>query len=338
MFVTRSQQARWRRAGLALLAAAALTAIMAGCGLKAASQFIPPAEAGTVKPIPALDGVELTVGSKDFTEQLILGKIAVILLDVAGATVTDNTNIQGSNAARKALEGGSIDLYWEYTGTSWISYNTHTKPIKNQQRQWQVVHDEDIKENGVKWLPAADLNNTYALAVREEEAKNLDVQKLSDLEGLDTSDLTFCVESEFANRDDGFPGMLETYGMSLKQGGGKKVIPSGNVRNMETGVVYTATDKGTCNFGEVFTTDGRIKGLGLRVLEDDKQFFPNYNVAVTINEETYKQHPQLAQVFEGVTNELTNDEMAVLTSQVDMEGADPAIVARDWLKEKGFVT
>ena len=319
---------------VAMMAAATMMLTMGGCiGLKAADAFVPPAKPGTVEPVPELEGVPLTVGSKDFTEQLILGKMAVILLDVAGADVTDNTNIQGSNAARKALESGSIDLYWEYTGTSWISYNTHENPIRDQKKQWQVVHDEDEKKNGVVWLPYAELNNTYAYAIRVEKAEELGITKLSQLKDLPTDELTFCVESEFASRNDGFSGSLKTYGVPL----GSKVSRD-NVRNLETGVIYTATDKGTCNFGEVFTTDGRIKGLGLRVLEDDKSFFPNYNAAVTVNEETYKQHPEIAEVFAGVTKKLTNEEMSVLTAQVDMEGADPAIVARDWLKKEGFVS
>lgn len=329
-----AHRSRLGRALVAMATTAALVFTMSGCiGLKSADAFIPPASAGTVKPMPALKDAQIVVGSKDFTEQLILGKMAVILLQVAGADVVDNTNIQGSNAARKALETGSIDLYWEYTGTSWISYNQHENPIRDQQEQWEAVRKEDAEKNGIVWLPPAELNNTYAFAIREEKAKELGVTKLSDLKSLPKSELTFCVESEFASRNDGFPGALKTYGIPLGS-----AVPRDNVRNLDTGVVYTATDKGTCNFGEVFTTDGRIKGLGLRVLEDDKHFFPNYNVAVTINAETYEKYPELKQLFEGVTNELTNEEMAVLTAKVDMEGADPAIVARDWLKQKGFVS
>lgn len=318
---------------VAMVAAATMALTMGGCiGLRSADAFIPPASAGSVKPIAALKGAPLTVGSKDFTEQLILGKMAVVLLTVAGAQVKDNTNIQGSNAARKALETGSIDLYWEYTGTSWISYNQHEDPITDQQKLWEAVRDEDAQKNGVNWLPAASLNNTYAFAIRDEKAKQLGITKMSELKDLPEKELTFCVESEFASRNDGFPGALKTYGIPLET-----KVPRGNVRNLETGVIYTATDKGTCNFGEVFTTDGRIKGLGLTVLEDDEKFFPLYNVAVTINSKTYEKYPELAQVFEEVTKKLTNEEMAVLTAQVDMEGADPAIVARDWLRKEGFV-
>jgi osmoprotectant transport system substrate-binding protein len=321
------------RVPTAVVVAITLVLTMTGCiGLSSASSFIPGANPGSVKPIPSLKGVQLTVGSKDFTEQLILGKMAVILLKVAGADVVDKTNIQGSNAVRKAQQSGAIDIAWEYTGTSWISYNGHENPIRNQQKQWQVVHDEDVKHN-IQWLPMAPLNDTYAFGIRAAEAKKLGVKNLSDLAKLPTKDLTFCVESEFASRNDGFPGALKTYGIPL----GSKVSRS-NVHNLDTGVVYTATAKGTCNFGEVFTTDGRIKGLNLTVLADDKHFFPNYNVAVNVYQPIYKKHPEIAKVFAGVTKKLTNNEMAVMTAKVDMQGADPAIVAHDWLKKEGFIS
>ncbi|MBO0827845.1 MAG: glycine betaine ABC transporter substrate-binding protein [Streptosporangiales bacterium] len=321
------------RAPVALVVSLTLALTMTGCiGLSSASSFVPGANPGSVKAVPSLKGVTLTVGSKDFTEQLILGKMAVILLRVAGADVVDKTNIQGSNAVRKAQESGAIDIAWEYTGTSWISYNGHENPIRDQQKQWQVVHDEDLRHN-IQWLPMAPLNDTYAFGVRAAEAKKLGVTKLSDLSKLSTKDLSFCVESEFASRNDGFPGALRTYGIPL----GSKVSRS-NVHNLDTGVVYTATAKGTCNFGEVFTTDGRINGLHLTVLADDKHFFPNYNVAVNVYEPIYKKHPEIAKVFDGVTKKLTNEQMAVMTAQVDMEGADPAIVAHDWLKKNGFVS
>lgn len=321
------------RAVAALVMVTALTAAASGCGLKAASQFVPDAGPGTIKPIPALKDVHAVVGSKDFTEQLILGKMATIALKVAGAEVVDNTNILGSNSARQALERNSINLYWEYTGTSWISYNQKTKPIPDSQKMWEAVEKLDGEKNNVVWLPPAELNNTYAFAIREDKAKELGVEKLTDMAKLPEDELTFCVESEFASRDDGFQGVLKHYGIPL----GKKVSRD-NVRTMDVGVVYTATDKGTCNFGEVFTTDGRIGGLGLSVLDDDKDFFPKYNVAMTINSDWYAENPEARELFEPLTAALTNDEMLKLTEQVDIEGRDPANVALDWMVDKGFVT
>ena len=107
---------------------------------------------------------------------------------------------------------------------------------------------------------------------------------------------------------------------------------------LDTGVVYTATADGDCNFGEVFTTDGRIPALNLRVLEDDKQFFPLYNLTEVINSELLAAHPELAEIFAQLNPKVTNEVMLTLNAKVDNDGEDPALVARDWLVEEGLLT
>ena len=104
------------------------------------------------------------------------------------------------------------------------------------------------------------------------------------------------------------------------------------VTNLDTGVIYTATANGTCNFGEVFTTDGRIPGLDLRVLEDDREFFPLYNLSFVAKTSFLEKHPEVADLFDQVLSKLTNEVMLELNAKVDVEREDPAIVARDWLK------
>lgn len=318
-----------RASAVALLLVVSVLA--AGCGLKSAKQFTPAAEPGSVTPMPELEGAEIIVGSKDFTEQLILGKMAVILLRVAGADVVDQTGIAGSVAMRQALLSGDVDVNWEYTGTAWISYLGHTKPVSGREVQWKAVREEDAR-NGLEWYEPAPMNNTYAFAVRADAARRLGVSKLSDLSSLPPKELTFCVDSEFASRNDGFEPMLETYGLPLGE-----AVPRRNVRIKESGVIYDATARGRCNFGEVFTTDGRIKALDLVVLDDDKGFFPNYNVAFNLRSEIAKRYPQLRQVIEPVTAELTTEVMQDLNARVDVDGEDPGLVARDWLRSKGFV-
>jgi osmoprotectant transport system substrate-binding protein len=174
------------------------------------------------------------------------------------------------------------------------------------------------------------MNNTYAMAIREAEAQRLGVTKLSDLSRLNKSDLTFCVESEFASRNDGFVPMLQTYGLTRED--------LGHITHLDTGVIYTATANGDCNFGEVFTTDGRIPALNLRVLEDDKQFFPLYNLTEVIETDLLTAHPELAEIFAQLNPKLTNETMMTLNAKVDSEGDDPALVARDWLIQQGLLT
>ncbi|MET9021627.1 glycine betaine ABC transporter substrate-binding protein [Actinopolymorpha sp. NPDC004070] len=330
----RSRPRLGRRAPVRAVALVVLAGLLlaSGCGLKGASQFAPAADPGSIKPEPSLKDARIVVGSKDFTEQLILGKMAVIALRTAGADVVDQTNITGSVAVRQALLRGDVDANWEYTGTAWISYLGKTKPVIGREAQWKAVRQDDLAKHHLEWFAPAPMNNTYAFAIRSEEAKKLGVSKLSDLKKLPKKDLTFCVESEFASRDDGFEPMLKTYGVPL----GSKV-PRGNIRTMSTGVVYDATDKGRCNFGEVFTTDGRIKALDLKVLADDKHFFPNYNVAFNVREDIARKYPRLRAVMEPLTAKLTTATMLELNAKVDVDGEDPGLVARDWMRAKGFV-
>jgi osmoprotectant transport system substrate-binding protein len=322
-----TSRARKLVAGVAALSACAL--LLTGCGLRSASGAVLAANPGSIQRYKSLEGVHLTVAAKDFTEQLILGNMMSTVLSTAGADITNLTNTPGSFGVRQAVLKGDVDVSPEYTGTGWINYLGHTKPIKGSKAQYQAVYQADLK-NGLTWLPPAPMNNTYAFAIRESKAKQLDITKLSQLKKLPKKELTFCVESEFAKRNDGFIPMLKTYDLSKAK--------IAKATNLDTGVIYTATaEGGTCNFGEVFTTDGRIPGLHLRVLEDDKQFFPLYNVTEVVQTSTLKKYPAISEIFAKINPKLTNATMLKLNAKVDVAGGDPAIVAKDWLVKEGFV-
>lgn len=321
---------RARRGAVALLTAPLL---LAGCGLQAANQYTPEAEPGSIGPVDGAQGVELVVGAKNFTEQLILGKVAVIALQTAGFDVLDRTNIPGSVPVRTGSTSGEIDMNWEYTGTAWLTYLNEPEGIPDREEQYEAVREADLA-NGLTWLPPAEMNNTYAFAIRSEAAQELGVASLSDLADLPVEERTFCVEAEFASRNDGFVPMLETYDIPLGEPDG---VPRDNVATLDTGAVYTATDQGACNFGEVFTTDGRIESLDLTVLEDDRQFFPAYNVAPVVYTDTLDAHPELADVFGQITPLITDDVMIELNRRVDVDGEEPVDVALDWMRSEGLV-
>ena len=266
---------------LALVLAVVVGLSLGGCGLRSASGAVLAAKPGAIKHYDSLTGAKITVAAKDFTEQLILGNMLSIILAAAGADVTNLTNTPGSFGVRQAMLNGDANISPEYTGTGWINYLGNEQPIKDSKQQWLAVDDAD-KKNNLTWLPPAPMNNTYAFAIRESEAERLNVTKLSDLARLSKNDLTFCVESEFASRNDGFVPMLKAYGLS-RDG-------IGTVTNLDTGVIYTATAHGDCNFGEVFTTDGRIPSLKLRVLDDDRHFFPLYNLTEVVNGDLLRAH------------------------------------------------
>jgi osmoprotectant transport system substrate-binding protein len=279
-----------------------------------------------------LSGAEFTVGSKEFTEQLVLGEIARIALENAGATVNDEIGLAGTAIVRQALEAGEIDLYWEYTGTGWITLLGETEPVAGSDEQYDAVAERDLEENGIRWLPPAPFDNTYAIAVHEAAADELDVTTISDVGRLldeDPDQATFCIASEFATRDDGLPGLEEHYDFSF---------PEGNLVMLDEGAIYSeVADRTNCNLGEVFATDGRIAFLDLVVLEDDQEFFPVYNPSVTVREETFEEHPELEELFGEIASRLETETMQELNERVDEGGEFPDEVAEDWLRSEGFI-
>ncbi|MFC9762191.1 glycine betaine ABC transporter substrate-binding protein [Rhodococcus jostii] len=318
------------------IAATAVTlcgVLAASCGLESGGALPLSVEPGSIQPVPELEGVKITVGSKDFTEQVTLGYIIEFALSAAGADVRDLTNIQGSNSTRDAQLDGQIDVTYEYTGTGWINYLGNEIPIPDPTAQFEAVRDEDLDSNGMVWVDPAPMNNTYALAMSRQTAEETGITTLSeygDLVNRDPAAATTCVETEFNVRQDGFPGMAAKYGFDPARA---------NRQILQTGIIYQATADGTqCKFGEVFTTDGRIIALDLVLLDDDRQFFPKYNPAITMRKDFAEAHPQVAEVMAPISAALTNEEITELNRRVDVEGEEPADVARDWLVQKGFVT
>ena len=288
-------------------------------------------KSGSIQKVDALNGAKLTVGSKDFDEQLLLGQVAIVALQAAGATPVDKTNIQGSNNTRLALTGGDIDLYWEYTGTGWISYLKNTKPIDDSQKQFDAVVKADAK-NGITWWDRAPANNTYALAQTQATLDKYGVKTLSDYAALakkNPAAASICIESEFQSRDDGLPGVKKAYGFKL---------PGKSEHLLDTAVVYTELNKGgTCNFGEVYETDGRVPSLKLNVLQDNKQFFPIYNPAISLRSDVAKKYPGLEALFKPIADKLTTEKLSALNKQVSVDGKKPRAVAQEWMRSEGFI-
>lgn len=291
-----------------------------------------PAAEGSLAQDYDLSGAELTVGSKEFTEQLVLGHIARIALEEAGASVNDEIGLAGTAIVREALLAGEIDLYWEYTGTGWITHLGETEPVEGADAQYEAVAERDLEENGIRWLEPGPFDNTYAVAVHESAAEELDLSELSDLQGLldeNPEEATFCIASEFATRDDGLPGMEEHYGIEFSED---------NLVMLDEGAIYSeVAQRDNCNLGMVFATDGRIAALDLEVLEDDQDFFPAYNPSVTVRDDVYQEWPDLGDMFPEIAAQLDTETMQDLNARVDDGGEFPEEVAEDWLRSEGFV-
>ncbi|MEU0533857.1 glycine betaine ABC transporter substrate-binding protein [Amycolatopsis tolypomycina] len=313
-----------------LAVVALLGVTLSSCGLTV-NQAVPyDIKPGSIQPIPALQGVKITVGSKDFTENIILAYMAEMALTAAGADVVDLSDIKGSNSSRQALLSGQTDVTWEYTGTGWINYQGNELPVPGgEQAQYEATAKADEEKFGVTWLNYSPLNDQYAFAVTEAYGAANNLKTTSDLAAFikqRPDQAVFCLETEFTSRQDGFPAAVKAYGFQ-----------NPTVKNFGIGTIYSAVASGTCPVGEVFTTDGRISGLNLRVLEDDKKAFPQYNAVATLRTEWLKQHPEVRGPLEKVSAAIDNEQMIELCKQVDVDGEDAGKVAHDWMVKKGFI-
>ncbi|MFW0790602.1 glycine betaine ABC transporter substrate-binding protein [Gordonia sp. CPCC 205333] len=316
--------------------AAALIAVLAataGCGLVSSSGTFHSAQLPDgSKP---LDGAKLVVTSKSFTEGVLLGKITATYLSAAGADVSDLTGAPGSASSRQAQLNGDADILWEYTGTGWVNYHNQTETIADPQVLWQRVHDIEKNDYNLEWMAPANFNDTYAFAAASGTAKRLGVKSLSEVAKLPVADRTFCVDDEFFSRSDGFLPMLEKYGIPY---GNPTGVPQSNVTRMDAGVVYTSTAKSApCNFGMVYTTDGRIKNLDLTVLTDDKKYFLPYSGTAVVRGEIIEKYPVLRELLGNISSKLTDELMQELNGRVDIKGEDPSDVAYEWLVSAGLV-
>ncbi|MDX3191197.1 glycine betaine ABC transporter substrate-binding protein [Streptomyces sp. MN03-5084-2B] len=304
---------------------------LSSCGLTV-NQAVPyDIKPGSIQPIPALQGVKVTVGSKDFTENIILAYMAEMALTAAGADVVDLSDIKGSNSSRQALLSGQTDVTWEYTGTGWINYQGNELPVPGGEKaQYEATAKADAEKFGVTWLNYSPLNDQYAFAVTEKYGAENNLKTTSDLAAFikqKPDQAVFCLETEFTSRQDGFPAAVKAYGFQ-----------NPTVKNFGIGTIYSAVASGTCPVGEVFTTDGRISGLKLRVLEDDKKAFPQYNAVATLRTEWLNQHPEVRGPLEKISAAIDNEQMVELCKQVDVDGQDAGKVAHDWMVKKGFIT
>lgn len=312
------------------VAALSLIAAVAACG--GGSEDKVDASAGSLTSQVDLKGVSITVGSKQFTEQVVLGNMLVQTLKAAGATVKDQTKLTGTDVVRKALESGEVDVYYEYTGTGWINILKNTKPVPGAEAQFEAVKKADEK-NGVVWLAPAEANNTYAIAANADAVAKHGVKTVSDYAALakkDPAAAALCTASEFITRDDGLPGLEKTYGFDL---------PTANVKQLDFGLVYQQVGKGeACDFAVVFATDGQIVGKKLTVLEDDKGFFPSYNIAISIRKDIYeKKKDAFDKLFAGLSAKLSGKKMTDLNAAVDVDGKPVARVVTDFLKEEKII-
>lgn len=279
-------------------------------------------------------GLNVRVGTKDFTEMLLLGEITRIALEETGATVEYTPNLPSPAGAREALMADQIDVTWEYSGTTWINYLGHDVAPEGvpPEEFWEMVAQEDLEENGIYWAPPASFDDTYGIAYRADAAQDLGIEKISDFpEFIEQrpEDATLCMDPTFGTRNDGLPGLEEEYGFTW---------PRDQTTQMDFGVIYTSTRKGKpCNFGEVFTTDGRIAAFDLKLVEDDQNFFLSYLTSLTMKQEFNEQNPDIGEMFGIIGEPLDQKTMTDMNAEVDVDGKLEEQVATEYLQEQGFI-
>jgi osmoprotectant transport system substrate-binding protein len=278
-----------------------------------------------------LSGITIGVGSKDFAEQLILGEIMVAAFEAAGASVDNKVDLGGTNVARAALESGDIDISMEYNGTGWTVHLGQEDPSFDPDALTAAVAERDRAENGIVWIGRSPFNNTYGFVSSPEltEANGGAFTLMSMMEYVrDNPSTIVCMESEFPSRPDGLI-LTETYsGIEL---------PDNQQLILDTGIIYTETAANNCDFGEIFTTDGRIPALGLTLVEDPGVNIL-YNVSGTMREDKYLEAPEAFDaIIAAILAPLTNERMAELNGFVSVDGEDPATVARDFLVAEGLI-
>jgi osmoprotectant transport system permease protein len=268
---------------------------------------------------------KIVVGSKNFSEQLILGNmLADIIENKTDLEVERKLNLGGTQVAFSAVNNGDIDVYVEYTGTGLVNILNQI-PGGSPDEVYDSVQKEFNAKYGIKWLEPLGFNNTYALAVRPDTAKQYGLKTISDLAKV-SDELIMGPTIEFPNREDGLIGLEKTYNMQFK-----------DVKAIDGGLRYTALDNHKSDVIDAFSTDGLIEEFGLTVLEDDKSFFPPYYAVPIIKEETIKEHPELEEALNSLAGILTDDKMRKLNFKVDSLKEAPAKVAKEFLQEEGLL-
>lgn len=278
--------------------------------------------------LPVAAGAQtIVVGGKNFTEQQIMAEMTTQLLKAKGFTVDKRAGL-GTAPLRQAQENGQVDVYWEYTGTSLITFNKVNDKLDAAATYAKVKELDAAK--GLVWLNPSKANNTYALAMRKADVESKGIKTLSELAAKikGGASLKFGCNAEFYARPDGLGPLQTAYGFEF----GRE-----NVVRMDTGLVYQALRDSQVDVGLVFATDGRIPAFNFVVLKDDKGYFPTYAMTPVIRKDTLDKNPKLAEILNGLSAKLDDATMAKLNSAVDVEKKSVEEVAAGFLKEQGLV-
>jgi osmoprotectant transport system substrate-binding protein len=282
--------------------------------------------AGITLPACGMRHDAVAIGSKNFTESLLLGELYAQVIEDNGHPVRRRLDLGGTDIAMAALRRGEIDLYPEYTGTALLVV-LKAQAQGDAVQTFDYVKSEYEKRYDLTWLDPAPMNNTQALATTRALAAKFGLRTLSDV-AAKAPQLRLGAVPEFVKRSDGLPGLQRVYGgFNFK-----------SIRLIDFGLKYKALLGGDVDIVVAFGTDGAIVADDLVVMQDDKHLFPPYQVAPVIRQDALKARPSLAAILNGVAPLLTDTVMRTLNNQIDgPQKREPAEVARDFIKAHGLI-
>jgi osmoprotectant transport system substrate-binding protein len=291
---------------VALVSTMALLAGCAGSGSKA----------GTV-----------TIGSKDFTESIVLGELLAQLIE--GNTdlkVERKLNLGGTKVNFDGIKAGQLDMYVDYDGTAWGAHLGNTDPVTDPTTLFDVVNKDLSEQFKIRFTEPFGFNNTYALAMPRAIAEEHNIKTYTDL-AAHADKFVFGTTSEFMGREvDGFNPMSDTYGFTFK-----------DVKSMTAGLRYKAVEQGEIQVMDAYATDGNLKAFDMVILEDDKKFFPPYYGAPLVRIATLEKYPELEPLLNKLGNTMNDEIMQELNYRVAVEEETVEAVASDWLKSMNLI-
>ncbi|MDX9916231.1 MAG: glycine betaine ABC transporter substrate-binding protein [Sphaerochaeta sp.] len=293
-----------RQRVITIIIAAVLVAVLAGCS----------------------GSKTITVGSKDYSENILLGELMAQLIEAkTDLKVNRKLNLGGTFVNFNAIQNKQIDLYPEYTGTA-LTAELKMDVINDPAESYRVVSEEMAERWDIIWLEPFGFNNTYTLAVTAEVQERYGLETYSDLIPV-AGELVFGAEHEFFDRQDGFDGLVEHYGLSFK----------GEPMKLNTSLKYQAIGRGDMDVTDAFSTDGPIMQYDLKILKDDKSFFPPYHAAPVIRKAVLDAHPEVRGVLNLLAGTIDDETMTALNYRVDVKGESAEQVAADFLASLGLV-
>ncbi len=286
------------------------------------------------RPTFAQEDIEpIIVASSDYTEQFIAAELMAALLEDAGYPFEVEHNLGGTFVVHEARENGEIDVHVDYTGQSLTILDISVDEVREEgdtpqevnDKVFQIVKETYEEEFNTVWLDPLGFNNTYALAMRREDAEERGIETYSDLIPI-ADELSIGASQEFTVRDDGLLGIQDLYGFEF-----------GEINSMASGLMYSALDEGTVDVISAFATDGRIGALDFVLLEDDLGFFPPYYACPVVRQEVFDESPEAYDVLNQLAGRIDDSQMQELNFRVDDGGEEPRDVARDFLTQEGII-